>query len=302
MSQVLAESNSLVQERIQLSKDGKQNRVEHSRKQEELRNLDSQAGRAERKLAQASRDTAEAWAWVKENQDKFQDHVFGPPIVECTVQDRRFVDSVESMLQKGDLCSFTVQSREDFLTLKHELQDKLRLADINIQQTSPQSFARYRPPIDDAALHELGFDSWALNLIQGPEPVLAMLCAQSRIHMTAISLRDFSEDQYLAVTRSPLTSWVSGRNSHQITRRREYGEGATSTRVRAVRAAQVWTDQAVDTGAKEPIQQEIMRLNEEARDLKEQIDAKASKIEQLKDRYTVLEREKVRCQCHLCTA
>lgn len=138
-----------------------------------------------------------------------------------------------------------------------------------------------------------GLEGWALDFVEGPEPVLAMLCGECRLHQTGITLRAVSEQQYDALRNSQINSWVSGTASYQITRRREYGPGATSTRVRDLKRGRVWTDQPIDAGMKRNLQMNIEQWTEEAGELKRHADEANEKIRKLREEADGLEREKV---------
>ncbi|KAL4924031.1 uncharacterized protein BDV17DRAFT_223840 [Aspergillus undulatus] len=246
----------------------------------QLRSLDSQAGQQEQKLEQASRDSHRAYKWLQQNQDKFEKEVFGPPIVTCSVKDPRYADHLESLLQKTDFTCFTVQSRNDFRTLQRYLIGEQRLHDISIR-TSTIPLANLRSPMSDDQLRNMGFQGWAKDFLDGPEPVLAMLCSEKDLFRTPVSLRPISDETYSALESSPIASWVSHRQAYQITRRREYGPGAISTRVRQVRAAKFWTSQPVDALAKRELQRRIQELRSEASEIRETMESDRATLTQL---------------------
>lgn len=201
---------------------------------------------------------------------------------------------MESLFQKNDLLSFTTQSRSDFKKLGAQLYGTMKLAEITIR-TSTGSLNEFRPPVSDEQKRAYGFEGWALEFMDGPEPVLAMLCGEVRLHQTGISLRDISQRQYETLQDSPISSWVAGKSSFQITRRREYGPGATSTRVRDIRRAQVWTTQSVDMGVKRDLQFNIEGWSEEVRELTRQAEEGKEKLRQLKEESDAIEAERVLC-------
>ncbi|KAI9838989.1 MAG: hypothetical protein M1819_004197 [Sarea resinae] len=257
----------------------------------QLESLDSQSGQQVNKLRHISRETANAWEWVQNHQDMFEKHVYGPPIVECSVKEKEYCDSIESVFQKNDLLAFTCQTKADFKKLQDQLYGTMRLADITIR-TYTGSLDQFRPPVTEIEMHRLGFDGWVLNYVEGPEPVLSMLCGECRIHQTGISKRDTTDEQYAVIETSPVSSWVTSRFSYQITRRREYGAGATSTRVRDIKRAQVWTSQPVDTGAKRELQQNIAGWADELAACKQQINEAQSKITELREEIVRIDDEK----------
>ncbi|KAI9369411.1 P-loop containing nucleoside triphosphate hydrolase protein [Aspergillus egyptiacus] len=259
--------------------------------EQQLRGLDSQAGQQEKKLQNASQDSFKAYKWLQENQHRFEKEVFGPPIVTCSIKDPRFADHVESLLQKTDFTGFTVQSRNDFRTLQRALISELKLHDISIR-TSSIPLDSLRPPMSDNELGSLGFQGWAKDFLHGPEPVLAVLCSENRLHQTPISLRDISDETYTTMESSSISSWVSGKQSYQVVRRREYGPGATSTRVRQVRPARVWTSQPVDSSAKRELEQSIQELRHEESAVKERMEADRARLSQLQEENESVARER----------
>ncbi|KAL5339623.1 hypothetical protein BJX70DRAFT_363462 [Aspergillus crustosus] len=249
--------------------------------EQQLRGLDSQVGRQEKKLHDASPESLKAYRWLLNNQDKFEKEVFGPPIVTCSINDPRYADHVESLLQKTDFTAFTVQTRNDFRTLQRNLIGQQKLHDIAIR-TSSQALDSLRSPMSGDELRNLGFQGWAKDFINGPEPVLAVLCSENRLHQTPISLGDISDETYSTLERSnSVSSWVAGKQTYQIIRRREYGPGATSTRVRQVRPARIWTSQPVDVLAKGELEQTIGALKEEKAAIDEKIEADRARLAEL---------------------
>lgn len=243
----------------------------------ELAQLDSQAGKQKSKLQTLSRDTYKLWDWVQQNQNQFAKPVLGPPIVECTVKDPKYVDHIESLFQNVTMTSFTVQTRDDYKKLSDQAHDRMHLKEINIR-TMFDGLDHFRPPVNPEQMRRFGFEGWALDYLHGPEPVLAMICAEIHIHEAGIALRDTTSQQYELLHNSPIQSWVTSKSCYKISRRREYGPGATSTLVRDTRRASVWTDQPVDLTAKRELQENIQGWTEEVASLQAEIDGDQKKI------------------------
>lgn len=253
---------------------------------QKLQNLESQAGQQEAKLQSASRDTYQAWEWIKNHQDQFEKTVYGPPIVECSVTELRYVDQIETLLQRSQLLTITCQTKNDFKKLGNILHDTLRLAEINMQHM-PGTLADFPPPIERDQLDRYGLIGWALDYITGPEPVMAMLCASSRLERTGLGDRDTTTEQFELLQNGPIENWVTKRSSYKIVRRREYGPNATSTNVREVRRAQIWTNQPVDIRAKRDLQENIEGWSGELKEF--QAEAEAAQAEIVTLRTTILE-------------
>lgn len=267
-------------------------RIEHAKR--ELANLDSQAGQQDRKLKSLSADTWKAWEWVKAHGQEFEKPVFGPPIVQCSVTDPRYVDMIESLFQRTSLLAFTVQTNGDFKKLQKQAHDHMHLSEINIKVMGA-GLDKFPPPMGPDQLKQYGFHGWALNFLKGPEPVLAALCYDVKLHRTAISLQDTSAENFDRLQDSPIDSWVTSKSCYNITRRREYGPGATSTRVKDVRRAQIWTDQPVDLTVKRELHENINGWNEEVTSLQAKNEEAQKEIFRLRDEIRAKQQESV---CH----
>jgi structural maintenance of chromosomes protein 5 len=252
--------------------------------EQELAGLESQAGQQVNKLKQLSAETSKAWEWIQENMNKFERPVYGPPIVECSVKDPRYTDAVESLIQAGDFLSITTVCKADFEKLCDQVYRHMRLADISIRCVS-ESLADVvgrRPAMSQEQMAQLGFDGWASDFIDGPEPVVAMLCLQARIHLTGIALNEINDSQYDMIISSPIQTFVTARSYYRINTRREYGPGATSTTTRIVVPGTVWTNQPVDLNAKRELQEKIQGWADEFEAMREESKPLKAKAEDLK--------------------
>lgn len=261
--------------------------------EQQLSSLDSHSGRQETLLQRASSDTFKGYKWLLENQNRFEKEVFAPPAISCSVKNPAYADALESLMQRNDFIAFTTQTRNDFKTLQKALNIELRLSDISIR-TCSAPLERFQPMLLDEEIRKFGFDGWAKDFLSGPDPVLAVLCSENRFNQTPIGLRDINDDEYNRIAQGTITSWVSGKNSYQITRRREYGPNATSTRARQVRPAKIWTTQPVETSTKREFEQQIEVLQEECRELRERSDSSKARLTQMSKEHEEIQRERVR--------
>lgn len=237
-------------------------------KEKEKTDLRSQAGQQANKLKRVSPDAAKAWEWIQRNRHQFQSEVFGPPIVECTVEDPRHAPAVETMIPDGDKLAFTVTSQRDMKMLLDQA-SRMHLHDINIR-VSLQGMAAFRAPALSAEqFRQFGLEGWLLDLIDGPEPVLAMLCDNRGIHQMAYATRETTERQFDALKGSQISSWVTPSQSYTISRRREYGDAAISTRVQALKQARFFTDAPVDRQMEQDIEAKIFETKDEIAELDE---------------------------------
>ncbi|BCR89662.1 DNA repair ATPase SMC5 [Aspergillus chevalieri] len=290
MRNLMARGESIKDERRPIFEALNDRKMRIHQAERQLSNLDSVSGRQETKLETLSHDTYTAYKWLLDNQDKFEKEVFAPPIVSCSVKDPKYADALESLMQKNDYLAFTTQSRNDFRTLQKYLSIDMKLSDISIK-TSSVPLDRFQPSLSDGEIRQFGFDGWAKDYLNGPDPVIAVLCSENRLHQTPIGLRDINDDEYNRIAEGTITSWVSGKHSYQISRRREYGPSATSTRTRQVRRAQAWTTQPVEASTKHELQQRVQVLRDELREFEEKANAGRARLEQLGREHGDIKRE-----------
>ena len=299
LSRQMNEVQSDIEERLTSIKDyvgevndrkQKLNRVEHR-----IRQLSSQAGQRLEKLGQMSPQTAKAWRWVQENRQHFKGEVYGPPVVECTIKDQRVVNMVESLIQRGTRLAITCTRPEDFKFLSTQFSQRLNLHDVFLR-TSPQPLEHpfYRPPMAKDELTRLGLEAYALDFIEGPDPVRVTMCNDENLHATGIALRELDESQFQTLQRSSMTRWVTPKSSYQVRRRAEYGSSATSTRVTDVQPARDWNTQDVDTSAETSLREEVAGYQSEIEEFEHQRTVLKEKNEDLKRRKDAIDREKVR--------
>ena len=273
-------NRELVEQGQTLKTRGLRTKAEAEEVQRQLAGLETQSGQQENKLKQASRDAYEAWQWIKENQDKFEQHVYGPPMVECSLKDPRQADLIECLLQGSDFMVITCQSNNDYRTLQQKLVGELGLHAVSIR-TCTTSLDHFRAPVSAEQLRNFGLDDWAINHLNGPEPVLAMLCEGKYLHSTAIGHRDVNDDQLKRIADSPISGAVAGKYSYRFSRRREYGAAGNSTAAREIRPARVWTNQPVDIGAKAALQRNLNEHRSDLEDIKNELNQLATQKKEL---------------------
>jgi len=275
-----------------LTRAGRDKNQRIAQAERELHDLESQAGQMNKKLANLAPETWTAWQWIQDNQNLFEKHVFGPVMLECSITEPKWVDQVESLFQISNFTCFTVQTRNDFATLNNKLHGELKLGNLNMR-TMDGKLDNFRSSVSREDLKRYGLDGgYALDCLTGPEPVLAMLAYELKLHTAALGNRDTTPQEYDMLINSPIDQWITSKSTYRIIRRREYGPSATSAQVREIRKGTVWTDQPVDIGAKRDLQeniegwgQEVQSYEQEIRDLqaqlvrlREQIEDKAAEI------------------------
>jgi structural maintenance of chromosomes protein 5 len=251
----------------------------------QLEDLDSQQGQKLAHLKKINGDAATAWEWLQDenNQAQFEKEVFGPPMLTCSVKNERYSDLIQSLLQLDDMLCFTTQTRNDHKKLSDQFYKHMGLS-VTIR-TCGSDFSTFRPPVPREQLETLGLDGYAVDYLDGPDPILAMLSAEKRLHAAGVSLEDINDRQFEQLMKGErISSWSAGRTMYRISRRREYGAGAVSTTTRKVLPGRFWSDQPVDDGEKVRLQEQFREVKAETTELKEQHDELKQRLSDLDGR------------------
>ena len=269
---------------------GKERSTKKQQLEEDIKRLDSVAGQQEIKLSNIGPDTLKAWKWVQENQYQFEKPIFGPPVMECSIKDPKYADMIESLLQIGDMITFTAQTKSDQKKLHDIIKNQLNCTRTNTRCALPM--ARFTAPVNDAERESLGFEGWALDYLNGPEPVLAMLCEAAALNRTGVMFEDTSSERFEKLQQhTGIPQWVTNQSVYRVTRRREYGPGAVSTTVRNVRKATVWTNQPVDITMKQELREKIAEIEDEVNSAKTKLAEHDRKLKDMKSRRAKLVEE-----------
>ncbi|KAI0152948.1 P-loop containing nucleoside triphosphate hydrolase protein [Xylariaceae sp. FL1272] len=241
--------------------------------------LDSQQGQKLAVLKRLKPDAAKGWEWLQEHQNDFDKEVFGPPMLNCSMTDQNYADVVQSLLHEDDFFCFVCQTTSDHKKLSNQLFTVMGLS--CTIRTCGADIASFQPAVPKEQLGHLGLDGYAIDYVEGPRPVMAMLCAEKKLHNVGVALRDISNAQYEQLAASSMPGWASGKRVYAISRRREYGPNAISTATKNVYPARFWTDQPVDEAERAKINSQIHEVQAEMAALKTQGIEMRNKIQEL---------------------
>ncbi|KAI0203312.1 P-loop containing nucleoside triphosphate hydrolase protein [Astrocystis sublimbata] len=256
----------------------------------EATNLNSQKGKRQAQLKNVNADAAKGWEWLQENQDKFEKEVFGPPLLTCSITDTTYSNQIQSLLQIDDFLCFICQTPSDHKKLSNQFYGKLGIS-VSIR-TCGSEFSSFRPAIPKDRLPGLGLDAYAIDFLEGPQPVLAMLCAEKKLHLSAVARKDITNAQYeqvMAVERIP--AWATGTRVYRVARRREYGPSATSTSTRTIMPGRFWTDQPVDESVRADIERRTQGVQEEVGRLRQEGSSNKAKLKDLDENEESIQKE-----------
>ncbi|KAM0260619.1 hypothetical protein ACHAQJ_002681 [Trichoderma viride] len=267
LREVEADQRRLGVELDDVKKKGRVKMDEIQKLKADIESLDTQEGQQLSFMRKHFPELATAWDWVQEHQGEFEKEVFGPPMLCCSVKDERYSDQVQALLQNDDFLCFTAQTKNDYRKLTNQLYREMSLS--AVIRTCLQPLATFRPPVTIDEAQSLGLDGFALNYLDGPEPVLAMLCAEKRLHQSGISGREHSDDEYeKLIHHGRINQWAAGKQQYIIRRRKEYGPNAMTTVTKRIQPGKFWTSQPVDSQEKMELNRRLTEVTGEAEIMK----------------------------------
>ena len=258
---------------------------EMRRIQENIEGLDTQEGQQLNFMRKHFPEIAQGWEWVQQHQDGFEKEVFGPPMISCSIKDERYSDQVQSLLQPDDFMCFTAQTKGDYKKLTDQLYRVMSLS--VVIRTCAAPLESFRPPVDANEARTLGLDGFAIDYLDGPAPVLAMLCAEKRVHQSGVALKDHNDAEYERLIHSgKVNNWAAGKHSYMVRRRREYGPQAMTTVSKNIQPGRFWTSQPIDAQEKAELNRQLTEKRGERDVLKtehNELKTKQSAIDEQKD-------------------
>ncbi|KAK2590274.1 Structural maintenance of chromosomes protein 5 [Conoideocrella luteorostrata] len=276
-----AEQRQILTEKDALKESAKPLQLEARRMQKELDDQETQQGQQETFMRKHFPEVATGWEWIQEHQNDFEKEVLGPPMISCSVKDERYSDLIQALLQNDDFLCFTAQTRNDYKKLTDQLYRAMSLS--VVVRTCSNPLSAFTPPVERGEAAEYGLDGFAIDYLTGPEPVLAMLCAEKRLHQSGVARNEHNDAAYDRLVNSgKINQWAAGRQSYTIRRRREYGPQAMSTITKNIYQGRFWTLQPVDEQEREDLKRQLAETHEKRRALRDEhqaLEAKSDAIE-----------------------
>ncbi|XP_075160033.1 structural maintenance of chromosomes 5 isoform X2 [Haematobia irritans] len=125
-------------------------------------------------------DVYEAIKWLDENSHMFRGRVYKPIIMELSVTNPDHAKYLENTIPLRDLLAFSCENTSDLSLLTTELCNKKNLL-VNISHAPPPEDDVFVPNIPIEEIRQYGFESYLIDLIQGPRAVLGYLCSLFQI-------------------------------------------------------------------------------------------------------------------------
>lgn len=145
-------------------------------------------------------DTAAAAEFITQNKSLFKHEVFLPPIFSMKIKDPSCLPQINSIIGKNQMFSFTCQTREDYQTFTSTIIDQHNW-NVNVKEFGGTGRIKPSDHPQPCSLEQLrskfGFDGYIIDLLDGPEPVLNMLCHSAFVHQIPYCARDIRDSTSL---------------------------------------------------------------------------------------------------------
>lgn len=161
------------------------------------------------RMGPLGRDTAAAAEFVLKNKDLFKGEVHLPPVLSLKYKRQDCFAQIAAVINRNAMFTFTCESREDYTTFTRNVIDEQHL-NVNVAEhsrTGKVRVADHKVPCTPEKLKHLGLDCFVIEVLEGPEAVLNMLCHKTAIHAIPMSFGVIKSD-----ARRQVVSSVDERN------------------------------------------------------------------------------------------
>lgn len=252
---------------------GQETRSLHSIKDEtlgRLQGLDSARNAKLQMLSQADPAAVKAIQWLRANQTRFQKKVFEPVMLELSVKDNRFSTYIEGCINWIQMRTFVCQTRADYDVFTHELIDnqKLRLNVSELEGGRTVRQSEQQRPYQLEQIKRMGFDDFASNLVDVPEPILAWLYSAAGLHLVPVAFQDTVNLEQVENTRM-IKKYIANGAIHTV-QFSEYGRRLPQTMSRDLRPART-LGQSVNMAEKQRLEGVMKDVAEKLQEAEERV-------------------------------
>lgn len=175
------------------------------------------------------------------NRLKLEGKYFEPPILSINVKDKRFNRAFEKLVKNMDHLAFTAIDDESFKKLSKVLYDDLKL-NVSIRTISTKKTYEEivnMQTISRSKIEELGFSGFIIDFIEGPKPVIQMLCENNMIQSIPITLLEFNDNKkdqikgLIEKNELNLTKFISNENIYSFNKS-NFGKRQIITNIQSI--------------------------------------------------------------------
>lgn len=226
-----------------------------------------------------AQETKKAVHLLRTELKDLRNEIFQPPILTISTAQPRYSDYLENLVPFQTSLSITAISKAAY--------DKCSPEFIEKRNVNPSfRYLSNRPMqggMSQEQLQQLGFDGYLKDFIQGPQPVVQMLCEIAFIHDVPVAI-DPLNDRQIETLRQPYNGkllfkkFFSGDTLYTLSQS-QYGSRQITMRSSQVKRAVLYTDGGVSESMKRNYQEQIKNASnliekseEQIRSIRDQID------------------------------
>ncbi|KAH9470536.1 hypothetical protein Pst134EA_007785 [Puccinia striiformis f. sp. tritici] len=185
-----------------------------------IKQLESVSGRKEADLKRHIPPLFQALQMMRDlkAENRFRGKVFEPVRLEISPKHPSFDRAVEGSLNGALLNTFIFTDPQDYELMAEVCNDRHKLR-VNLAcMKAGDTLSNYQPPMPLEALRQLGFDDYVINLINGPDEVLAYICNQTRVNSLPVAHNPRAQiDETQFYNRDfPIKNWIRGSTRYNI--------------------------------------------------------------------------------------
>ncbi|KAA1076205.1 Structural maintenance of chromosomes protein 5 [Puccinia graminis f. sp. tritici] len=263
--------------------------------QREIKNMESVTGRKEADLKKFAPNVFAALQIMREFRDegRFRGKAFEPVRLEISPKHPSFDRAVEACLNRDLLNTFIFTDPHDYELMAERCNDHEKLR-VNLAcMRAGDSLSNYQHPIPLDRLKQLGFDDYIINLINGPDEVLAHICNQSRLNMVPVVHNPRAQlDETRFYDRNfPIKSWIRGTTRYNISYS-SYGSREMIIKSMELQMPKILNVAGVDNGVVQEKKHALQSLEEAASEKEEAVSKLRADETALRNEHETLARRK----------
>ncbi|KAI8451764.1 hypothetical protein BY996DRAFT_6432043 [Phakopsora pachyrhizi] len=214
MREIQRDTSSLKDRQMELYRDRDNLVAQQNDLHKEINGLRSVSHRQEADIKQYSPNLFKALQVMRELQQRgrFRAKVYEPIRLVISPKKPDFAQAVEGCMSMDLMNTFLCTNPDDYELMASELNDTLKLR-VNIAcLAAGDSLSNYPPPVSLDEIKRLGFDDYVINLVDGPDQVLAFICQQNRLNLVPICHTQGAKvsESVLEDKTFPIKNWIIG--------------------------------------------------------------------------------------------
>ncbi|KAI5476483.1 hypothetical protein MNV49_007730 [Pseudohyphozyma bogoriensis] len=270
---------------------------------QQLKTLHDVKARRLQAVKDDDRDTLRAYLWVREQRKngKFKGKVYEPPKISLNLKPfngKTHTALAEAPISRAAFRTFLFEYREDYEYMMGELADKgiedefgkakLRINGAQLGTWRTKADIRYRTT--EEVRENWGFDCWAIDLVDGPEAVLAWLCEEHNLNAMPIALTNRPVISAEVEASQAISRYYTPDGSHSI-KYSKYGKQSALVETRWLERPRHLST-GIDEAKQRELQQQASQFATRKAELKTEFQRCGASQDEALERYQAVDNER----------